>query len=110
MTLHARISHMKKCICRLFWMSREIDKDIKLLDLGIKDINFGRKKFADNPIESPSQRRVSSPRENMRGRNQTRQRLTDATARTYKGAYINACIHTYIHTYIHIYIHTSIYI
>ena len=72
-------------------MSPEIDKDIKILDLGIKNVNFGRRKFADDPIVAPPQKRMTSTsHEKMGGvkgwnSNQPRQRLTDVTAKAYKG-------------------------
>ena len=65
-----------------------VDKDINILELEIKDINFGLEKFADDPIEAPPLRKVSSSshRKVMGGGGQ---RLTDITAKVYKGIEAN---------------------
>ena len=86
-------------------MSPEIDKDIKILDLGIKNVNFGRRKFADDPIVAPSQKRGNSTSHEKKmgglkgwNLNQPRQRLTDVTAKAYKGR--NPCNIMYVHCHL----------
>ena len=70
-----------------------VDKDIPISELGIKDINFGLEKFADDPIEAPPLRRVSSSSHGKvmggGGWSHGRQRLTDITAKVYKGIEAN---------------------
>ena len=91
-------------------MSPEIDKDINIIDLGIKKVNFGKKKFADDPIVAPPQKRMNSnptsTRKNGGGGGggggggmssaRPRQRLTDMTVKAYQGIYIYIYIYIYI--------------